>query len=59
MHALYTLASRYDGAHRDDDVAAKNYRKDGINRILLATDGDFNVSISKTASGEHEAFFNF
>ena len=41
------------------DAAAKNYRKDGINRILLATDGDFNVSISKTASGEHEAFFNF
>ncbi|WP_311335966.1 hypothetical protein [Cardiobacterium hominis] len=32
-------------------MAAKNYRKDGINRILLATDGDFNVSISKTASG--------
>ena len=41
------------------DAAAKNYREDGINRILLATDGDFNVSISKTASGEHEAFFNF
>ena len=40
-------------------MAAKNYRNDGINRILLATDGDFNVSISKTASGEHEAFFNF
>ena len=32
------------------DAAAKNYRKDGINRILLATDGYFNVSISKTAS---------
>ena len=32
------------------DVAAKNYRKDGINRILLATDGDFNVGISDPAT---------
>ena len=32
------------------DAAAKNYRKDGINRILLATDGDFNVGISDPAT---------
>lgn len=32
------------------DAAAKNYRKDGINRILLATDGDFNVGISDPAA---------
>ena len=31
-------------------MAAKNYRKDGINRILLATDGDFNVGISDPAT---------
>ena len=40
-------------------AAQRAYIRNGINRILLATDGDFNVSISKTASGEHEAFFNF
>ena len=28
------------------DAAKKHYRVDGINRILLATDGDFNVGIS-------------
>lgn len=28
--------------------AAKNYKKQGINRILLMTDGDFNVGISST-----------
>ena len=28
------------------DAAKKHYRADGINRILLATDGDFNVGIS-------------
>ena len=32
------------------DAAEKNYRKDGINRILLATDGDFNVGISDPAT---------
>ena len=32
------------------DAAEKNYRKDGINRILLATDGDFNVGISDPAA---------
>jgi len=29
-------------------IAAKNFNKDGINRVLLATDGDFNVGISDT-----------
>jgi Ca-activated chloride channel family protein len=28
------------------DVAAKNMIKDGVNRVILATDGDFNVGIS-------------
>ncbi len=28
------------------DMAAKNFKKGGINRVLLATDGDFNVGIS-------------
>ena len=32
------------------DAAARHYRKDGINRILLATDGDFNVGISDPAA---------
>ncbi len=27
-------------------MAAKNFKKEGINRVLLATDGDFNVGIS-------------
>ena len=28
------------------ELAARNFRKDGINRVLLATDGDFNVGTS-------------
>jgi Ca-activated chloride channel homolog len=28
------------------DLAEKNFRKNGVNRILLATDGDFNVGIT-------------
>jgi Ca-activated chloride channel homolog len=28
------------------DLAARNFRRDGVNRILLATDGDFNVGIT-------------
>ncbi len=28
------------------ELAEKNFRKNGVNRILLATDGDFNVGIS-------------
>jgi len=34
-------------------LAERNFRKDGVNRILLATDGDFNVGITnqKRAQG--------
>jgi len=28
------------------EMAARSFRKDGVNRIVLATDGDFNVGIS-------------
>ena len=28
------------------DMAAKNFTKEGINRVILATDGDFNVGLS-------------
>lgn len=28
------------------DMAAKNFQKQGINRVILATDGDFNVGLS-------------
>ncbi|MDO4776899.1 MAG: hypothetical protein Q4A06_05505 [Cardiobacteriaceae bacterium] len=30
------------------DAAEKHYKKNGINRILLTTDGDFNVGVSDT-----------
>ena len=30
--------------------AQKNFKKDGVNRIILATDGDFNVGVSDNAS---------
>ena len=29
------------------DCAARNFKKDGVNRVLLATDGDFNVGITQ------------
>ena len=29
------------------DIAARNFMKDGVNRVLLATDGDFNVGITQ------------
>ncbi|MGO9601721.1 MAG: YfbK domain-containing protein [Isosphaeraceae bacterium] len=29
------------------DIAARNFKKDGVNRVLLATDGDFNVGITQ------------
>lgn len=35
-----------DGIHTAYQLAEKNFRKDGSNRIILATDGDFNVGIS-------------
>lgn len=31
------------------DMAMKNFIKDGNNRVILATDGDFNVGVSSTA----------
>ncbi|MFB8787233.1 hypothetical protein, partial [Pasteurella multocida] len=30
------------------EVARQSFIKDGVNRILLATDGDFNVGVSDT-----------
>lgn len=38
-----------DGIQRAYALAEKNYSKDANNRIILATDGDFNVGISNTA----------
>jgi Ca-activated chloride channel family protein len=35
-----------DGIQLAYEVAARNFRKEGINRIILATDGDFNVGTS-------------
>jgi Ca-activated chloride channel family protein len=29
------------------DMAVRNFKKDGVNRVLLATDGDFNVGITQ------------
>jgi Ca-activated chloride channel family protein len=29
------------------DIAARNFKKNGVNRVLLATDGDFNVGITQ------------
>ncbi len=34
------------------EVARQNFRKDGINRVILATDGDFNVGVSSPAALE-------
>jgi Ca-activated chloride channel homolog len=34
-------------------LAEKHFRKDGVNRILLATDGDFNVGISDRDELKH------
>jgi Ca-activated chloride channel homolog len=31
------------------DLAARNYRQGGINRVILATDGDFNVGVTNPA----------
>jgi Ca-activated chloride channel family protein len=36
------------------ELAERNFRKEGVNRILLATDGDFNVGIT-----DREALKNF
>jgi Ca-activated chloride channel family protein len=37
-----------EGIERAYQLAAANFRKGGVNRILLATDGDFNVGIDDT-----------
>jgi len=34
------------------DVAKQNFIKDGVNRVILATDGDFNVGVSSEAGLE-------
>jgi Ca-activated chloride channel family protein len=34
------------------NIAKSNFMKDGNNRVILATDGDFNVGVSSTASLE-------
>jgi Ca-activated chloride channel family protein len=34
------------GLRRAYDLAEATYREDGVNRVILATDGDFNVGIS-------------
>ncbi len=36
------------GIERAYELAERSFRKGGVNRILLATDGDFNVGISST-----------
>jgi Ca-activated chloride channel family protein len=36
------------GIKRAYELAERNFRKGGVNRILLATDGDFNVGIAGT-----------
>jgi Ca-activated chloride channel family protein len=35
------------GIQQAYDEAAKNYKADGINRVILCTDGDFNVGITQ------------
>jgi len=37
------------------DAAKKHYRADGINRILLATDGDFNVGLRAPEAPKNHA----
>ena len=38
------------GIHLAYDIAKANYRPDGVNRVILCTDGDFNVGV--TGRGE-------
>ncbi len=38
-----------DGIKQAYKVALKNYKKEGNNRVILATDGDFNVGVSSTS----------
>ncbi|MGR3173922.1 MAG: vWA domain-containing protein [Candidatus Scalindua sp.] len=37
-----------EGIRKAYDLAEANFKKDGVNRIILATDGDFNVGIYDT-----------
>ena len=38
-----------DGIKQAYKVALKNYKQEGNNRVILATDGDFNVGVSSTS----------
>jgi Ca-activated chloride channel homolog len=51
LQALYSLqpggsTAGADGIKLAYALAERSFRKDGVNRILLATDGDFNVGIT-------------
>jgi Ca-activated chloride channel family protein len=48
IDALHAAGSTNAGAgiQQAYDIATRNFRKDGTNRIILATDGDFNVGIT-------------
>jgi Ca-activated chloride channel homolog len=51
LQALYSLkpggsTAGAEGIKLAYALAERNFRKDGVNRILLATDGDFNVGIT-------------
>ena len=41
-----------EGINRAYSLAAANFKKDGNNRVILATDGDFNVGISSVSELE-------
>ena len=45
----YGATSGGEGLRLAYDEAKKNFRKDGNNRVILATDGDFNVGMSSDA----------
>jgi Ca-activated chloride channel family protein len=50
LHALRPGGSTAgaEGIERAYELAESSFRKNGVNRILLATDGDFNVGIDDT-----------
>jgi Ca-activated chloride channel homolog len=59
LRALYSLqpggsTAGAAGIQLAYEMAARNLRKEGVNRILLATDGDFNVGIRD--AGQLKAF---
>lgn len=41
-----------DGIRLAYDIAQKNFQKDGVNRVILCTDGDFNVGTTSNAELE-------